>query len=312
MKTLEHLRAKIETASDMQSVVKTMKTLAAVSIRQYERAAEALTQYNQTVELGFQIVLRDTGHGDLLFATDAPQTNRPTAVIVFGTDQGMCGQFNERIATTVQDAYHRAVHQQDDTGDIHADRDAAWSVLAVGARVAGHLKEMGLPPRQTFNVPASVSEITPLVQDLLLAVQRWRDTAEIAELLVFHNRRGVGAAASPNRMTLLPIGAERYRRWSHQRWQSNSLPTFTMDRRRLLSCVVRQYLFVSLYRSCAESLSSENASRIAAMQVAEKSIRDRLEELKRSFNQIRQTAITEELLDVVSGFEALRGTDELS
>ncbi|QDV42465.1 ATP synthase gamma chain [Stieleria neptunia] len=306
MNTLEHLRAKIETATDMQSVVKTMKTLAAVSIRQYERAADALAQYNQTVEMGFQIVLRDTGHGDLLFAADAHRATR-TGAIVFGTDQGMCGQFNERIATTVLAAHERSVADENRSRSHSGQGSGAWKVLAVGTRVEGHLKEIGLAPERTLSIPASVSEITPLVQDLLLAVQHWREQSEISRLLVFYNRRSVGAASLPNQLVLLPIGAERYRRWSQQRWQSSSLPTFTIDRRRLLSCIVRQYLFVSLYRSCAESLSSENASRIAAMQVAERSIQDRLDDLTRAFNQIRQTAITEELLDVVSGFEALSG-----
>ncbi|WP_372896795.1 F0F1 ATP synthase subunit gamma [Stieleria sp.] len=305
MNTLEHLRMKIETATDMQSVVKTMKTLAAVSIRQYERAADALSQYNQTVEMGFQIVLRDTGHGDLLFAADPHRSTR-TAAIVFGTDQGMCGQFNERIATTVLAEHEQSAAEERPTGsDSGQAFGQPWKVLAVGTRVEGHLKEMGLAPDQTLTVPASVSEITPLVQELLLTVQHWREQSEISRLLVFYNRRTVGAASLPNRLVLLPIGAERYRRWSHLRWQSTSLPAFTMDRRRLLSRIIRQYLFVSLYRSCAESLSSENASRIAAMQVAERSIQDRLDDLTRAFNQIRQTAITEELLDVVSGFEAL-------
>ena len=69
--------------------------------------------------------------------------------------------------------------------------------------------------------------------------------------------------------------------------------------------MVRQYLFVSLFQACAESLASENASRIAAMQAAEKNIEERLEELQGQYNHLRQTAITEELLDVVTGFEAL-------
>lgn len=77
------------------------------------------------------------------------------------------------------------------------------------------------------------------------------------------------------------------------------------DRRRAMSRLVQHYLFVSLFRACAESLASENASRIAAMQAAEKNIEERLDELHGVFNQLRQDAITEELIDIVAGFEAL-------
>ena len=72
-----------------------------------------------------------------------------------------------------------------------------------------------------------------------------------------------------------------------------------------LLAFVREYLFVSLFRACAESLASENASRLAAMQRAEKNIDELLEDLNRTFHRLRQSGIDEELFDVISGFEAL-------
>ena len=74
-----------------------------------------------------------------------------------------------------------------------------------------------------------------------------------------------------------------------------------------LRALVGEYLFISLFRACAESLASENASRLAAMERADKNIHDLLEQLHGSFHQLRQTGIDEELFDVISGFEALGG-----
>ena len=65
---------------------------------------------------------------------------------------------------------------------------------------------------------------------------------------------------------------------------------------------------MSLFRACAESLASENASRLAAMDRAEKNIKDLLETLQSSFHSLRQSGIDEELFDVTSGFEALVGS----
>ena len=79
-------------------------------------------------------------------------------------------------------------------------------------------------------------------------------------------------------------------------------------REQTLRALVREYLFVSLFRACAESLASENASRLAAMQRAEKNIDELLEDLNRTFHRLRQSGIDEELFDVVSGFEALAGS----
>jgi len=74
-----------------------------------------------------------------------------------------------------------------------------------------------------------------------------------------------------------------------------------------LRALIREYLFISLFRACAESLASENASRLAAMERAEQNINELLETLHGTFHRLRQAGIDEELFDVVSGFEALAG-----
>ena len=79
-----------------------------------------------------------------------------------------------------------------------------------------------------------------------------------------------------------------------------------MNPDRLFSALVRQYLFVSLYRAYTESMASENGARLSSMQAAEKNIQERLEELTAMHRQQRQESITSELLDIVSGFEALK------
>jgi len=83
------------------------------------------------------------------------------------------------------------------------------------------------------------------------------------------------------------------------------VPIFRMDCNRLFSSLIREYLFVSLYRAFAESLASENASRLASMQNAEKNIEEQMQDLNVQFHRTRQMTITEELLDIVAGFEAL-------
>ena len=73
-----------------------------------------------------------------------------------------------------------------------------------------------------------------------------------------------------------------------------------------LQSLIHEYLFIALFRACAESFASENASRLAAMQRADKNIDELLETLYTTFHRQRQGSIDEELFDVGSGFEALR------
>ena len=78
-----------------------------------------------------------------------------------------------------------------------------------------------------------------------------------------------------------------------------------MDRQQLMRALIRQHLFVLLFRAFAESLASENAARLTSMQSAEQNIEDRLQLLTQEYHGLRQNSITSELLDIVSGFEVL-------
>lgn len=292
MQTLESLRRNIDSSQEMQSIVTTMKTLAAVSIRRYEAAVEALTDYNRTIEMGFQILFRDRPLSAA--ATGAPGAG--IGAVVFGSNQGLCGQFNDEMASFALRAMRRS--------ETAAQK---WAFLTVGMRMHGRLQEAGAQIDDAFDLPSSISGITPLVQNLLTRIETWRPQREIGRVLVFYNMRTSAASYRSHRIQLLPIEPSRLEDWRTRDWPSRLLPTFRMDRNQLFSLLIRQYLFVALYRACAESMASENASRIASMQAAEKNIEERLEKLRRSYQQQRQTSITEELLDVVTGFEALRG-----
>ncbi len=78
-----------------------------------------------------------------------------------------------------------------------------------------------------------------------------------------------------------------------------------MDTERLFHSLIREYLFGSLFAAFAESLASENAARLASMQVAERNIEDRMKSLTAEFHRSRQDAVTSDLLDIVSASEAL-------
>jgi F-type H+-transporting ATPase subunit gamma len=103
---------------------------------------------------------------------------------------------------------------------------------------------------------------------------------------------------------LLPLDAHWEHRLAHLSWPTKSLPEVIGPKKETLSALVREYLFVSLFKACAESLASENASRLAAMQRAEKNIDEMVEALNQKFRRQRQTSIDEELFDVLSGYEA--------
>ena len=295
MQTTEDLKRRIRSAEDLLGVVKTMKALAATSIRQYQRAVESLAEYYRTVELGLQIVLRKSRE------TPAPTGAKAAwlGAIVFGTDQGLCGQFNHLIAGHALDEMRK-------TGVPAENR----IIIAVGLRVADLLEDSGQKVFEVLSPPGSTAGITPMVQDITVLLEDWRFKRQIGQMHLFYHEYLSGASYRPMSLRILPVGEAWLTDLKRRKWESRTLPVFTMEWENLFRALIGEYLFVCIYRAFANSLASENASRLAAMQSAEKNIEERLEELFMQFHRQRQMTITEELLDIVSGFEALGGRRE--
>jgi F-type H+-transporting ATPase subunit gamma len=109
----------------------------------------------------------------------------------------------------------------------------------------------------------------------------------------------------PISQRLLPLDDAWRKKLAELPWPGESLPEVIGSDTATLQALIREYLFVSFFRACAESLASENASRLAAMQRADKNIGELLDDLNGIFHRLRQSGIDEELFDVISGFEAL-------
>jgi F-type H+-transporting ATPase subunit gamma len=289
--TTASLSRKISSAGDLQSVVRTMKALAASSIGQYEKSVRALGDYYRTVELGLGACFRAS-------KVVAPIANRKQkkdtvaiGAVVFGSDQGLVGQFNDVIA--------------DFAVKTLAALPGKPEVWAVGERVHARLTDAGLKPMGLFAVPNSVQAITPLVGQIQIESEARRAKGEYARLYIFHNRPKSGALYEPVSQRLLPLDAAWQKGLAEVPWPTKVLPEVMCSDTVTLRALIREYLFISLFRACAESLASENASRLAAMERADKNIDELLETLHGTFHRIRQAGIDEELFDVIAGFEAL-------
>ena len=291
--TTSSLRRKIASAGDLQSVVRTMKALAASSIGQYEKSVEALADYYRTVELGLGACFRESELATIASESEGPTDADTIGAVVFGSDQGLVGRFNEVVA--------------DYTIKTLAAMPGKPKVWAVGERVHARLTDAGVPLMGLFTVPTSVQAITALVGKIQIESESRRAKGDYARLYVFHNRPQSGALYEPVSQRLLPLDALWQQELAKVRWPTGNLPEVLSGGSETLRALVREYLFISLFRACAESLASENASRLAAMERADRNIGDLLEELHGSFHRLRQSGIDEELFDVVSGFEALIG-----
>jgi F-type H+-transporting ATPase subunit gamma len=285
MPTLQNLQRQIKSAADLHKVVRTMKALAAVSIRQYEQAVQALEGYAGTVELGLQAVLRQRP------LARNPERIGDTVVLLLGSDQGMAGRFNEAIIDFA------AEQLAGTTGPIRF-----W---VAGQKAAGGVQECFGEVTKQFSLPSSAQTITPVVQEVLLRFEALRRQAGDCRLLLLHNFPQGGASYGQRRLLLLPPEACWLEEIAGKSWRGRPLPLFRASWEELFSALISEYLFVSLFSGFAFSLAAENAARLAAMQRAEKNIEELQVDLSSRYHSLRQNVATEELFDIISGFEAL-------
>jgi F-type H+-transporting ATPase subunit gamma len=290
MDTLENLRRKLEGAEDIKSVVRTMKAMAASNIGQYEMAVISLGEYYRTVALGITGYLMEEKI-DTIETLKELQRNEEKLIcgIVFGSDQGLVGQFNDSLADFVSKSLHALPGKKE--------------IWAVGERIQLLLSDSGFTTAKLFPVPGSVNAITPLIGQILVKSEERNEKGR--EVYIFHNQPKPGSGYEPVIQQLLPLDEKWRNKIGEVKWPTKTPPQVLGSAKPTLLALISGYLFVSLFKACAESLASENASRLAAMQRAEKNIDDLLDDLSHKFHRLRQSTIDEELFDVVSGFEAL-------
>ena len=288
MQTLEALGKKIHTAHDLLGVVKTMKSLAVVSIRQYERAVESLEAYRRVIDTGWRVLLRSGVEGI------RERRIRGAVCMVIASDQGMCGQFNEAV---LNHALAQAPEFAKDASEL-----VFWTF---GEKLRGAIEDAGYPDQGHFPAPGSLSAIHDQVREVIQRIERWRLEQGTECFYLCHNVVSEGGGYRQVCTRLLPLNRAWALSHAKEKWPNRCIPMIGLPEDLMFKHLFRQYLFVSLFRAFAQSLASENAARLMAMQAAEKNILELTEGLQAGFRELRQAAITDELLDIISGFEAL-------
>jgi len=287
--TLETLSRRTATLTSIRGIVHTMKTMSAINAVPYEHAARSVEAYHQTVLSGLRAFVAKTGPVAMPVSVQAERI-----LVVFGSDHGLCGNYNEVLAERVK---------------TEASRMAGGPrVLCVGARMSDALSDQGLSPEVTFLPPASADGIGRLASDIVTRLDEIGGGdihSRISVTLAFTRRAAKGqreAVVSP----LLPLSPSLLSDPGQAGWRSRSLPDYTMPAVPLLAALLRNHIFASVFHASAEAMVTENAARLALMQQAEQAVDDRLDEVGGQFRLVRQDEITNELMDIIIGFEALK------
>lgn len=289
--SLQDLQRRIESATELHSITRTMRSLAAVNLRHHDMAARSIAAYEAVIADGLQAALRDGALERL--PDDEPGVDAPTAVIVFGSNQGLCGPINRHVVVRAVDELER------------------WPtvalVVAVGERLAAELELVGCRVAATWDLPGTAEGIAPRAEHLLTRADEWRIQRGVRRIQLVHPiSADTSRTYEPTAQRLTPTDRRWLARLATRTWRSRSLPTWTLGWDRLVAELIREATLVHLHHAFAQTMVAVAASRLAAMETAQHDIEDRLDQLRSHHQELRQAQITEELFDIVSGFEVLR------
>lgn len=291
MQNLHSLKKRISSTESLQSIVTTMKAHASANIAQFEHAADASMIYRSVLDKALYVAL-SADQGSAQVALQETK-NGNTIHIVFGSDHGLAGRFNERMASFA-------------LGKIPTDKKHV--VIVVGKQIHDRL-DNHFAINASFPVPQTEDGIIPIVQRILFKVDQLRDEAPVGKILLYYSKMLESSIMREETTLLFPVDLASLSKKTFK-WDSNSIPTILMNREDLIRDLLKQYFFLTLYRSFCHSLVSENTSRIASMNSAEKAIEERLLELNLLYRTERQTNITEEISDVISGFKSIKNKNK--
>jgi F-type H+-transporting ATPase subunit gamma len=275
MEQLPRLQARISSLRELRDLVRALRALAASHVQEAQGALDGIRRYVEVVEDAI------AEGAALLPETDGPPPSplppSASALIVICSEHGFAGAYNERLLD-------RAV----------IERRERQALVVIGRRGAALAAERGLDVDRSFAMATHVGGVlgvTRRVADYLAAVPT-------ADVVYASYRRGSDVEEEIRR--ILPLdpallaGAER-----------RSSPLHHLAPDALLQSLAGEYLFAEITRAVMESLASENSSRLRVMEMADHNIGDKLESLRRTENTLRQESVTSELLDVVTGSEAI-------
>lgn len=289
---VESLRERIASAESLHSIVETMRTLATVNIRRANQAAASSREYLRTVHIALYVALRGYRGG----GRDRSLEKGVPTLLVLSSNQGLCGSFNERVATHALNVGEVLAR------DLGADF-AAMPNVCVGYRGADRLTSAGANVVAFFDAPSSVEAVGPLVRGIYQAVSDHLQPGR--RLIAIYNRPTSAGGIAESVVQLLPFEPARWRTLPDGEPPFATIPiTPRGSGVAVLFELVRELLYIDLYRILVESFAAENAARLFSMQGATENIETLLADLNAAYREARQDAITNELMDILAGMLA--------
>jgi F-type H+-transporting ATPase subunit gamma len=289
--SLEALQRKIKTTSELREIVNTMKTLSSASILQYEQANISLKSYRRNLRDAFHALVQQKG----LPPIAKIRGEEKHLHIIIGSDNGMVGKFNRELMQAVsKDMQKQKIPSQQ------------AFFLCVGKRITMLAEQQKLPILAQYAIANSIKTVNILAENLILRLDNIMALQKISHVNVWFHKRSKNGSVKIEKRQMIPFNNSGLEELKKKPWETNNLPMLPHDTHRLFSALVRESLIITITGAINYSLAAEHFTRMTNMQNAEKNIDENLAILDQKYQQKRQEQITDELIDIISGAEAIK------
>ncbi len=289
--TIEALKKRIKVTEDLREIVGTMKALSSVSILQYEQANTALAQYRRNLQDAFQALIKQGGLPNMGEKSEQGKQ----LVILIGTDNGMVGKFNKEILDKAKvDLKKQGVSLKNTL------------FLTIGKRIGGLAAQSNLKLYAKYAVANSVKMVNTIAETVIMKIDEATRKEHITSVCVWYHKRNKNEPVSLQKQQIIPFDFAAYQKLKEKPWGTNNLPLIPIERKQMFAALLNEYLTIALASQLNYSLAAEHYTRMTNMQNAEKNIDESLEQMNLEYQQERQENITDELIDVISGAEAVK------
>ncbi len=286
MASLRAIRSRIKSVKGTQKITKAMKMVAAAKLRRAQDAALRARPYAEALDA--MLSRLTAGEADASHPLLASRPVKKVEVLVMTSDRGLCGGFNSNIIRRLQ----RFIVD-------HGDQYEVIRVSTIGRRGRDFAKKRGLAVRAEFSGKADYNNAAAVSQDLVAQFTG----GEADAVFLLYNRFQSALVQKVTLTQLLPIQPE-----SSESGGQGAAADFAYEPSRdaVLEQLLPKHLTMQLWRAMLESEASEHGARMTAMDSATKNAKEMVARLTLMYNRARQAAITKELMEIVSGAEALK------
>jgi len=288
MPSLKEVKNRINSVNSTKKITSAMKMVASAKLHSARKAIESMRPYESRLNrimAGFVSAIE----GDIAspYATERPVQR--IAFVVYSSNSGLCGGFNSNIVRELKSALD----------DCRAKGIEVEGIYPVGKKACDAVKKMGYDKAPDLSDLADHPAYTPAAELAQSLMDKFAAGTIDKAVLIYHHFKSAGTQVL-TRETFLPVSLN-FEQKSEDKSGFNADYIVEPDKATLLVRLVPKALHLKVFTALLDSVASEHAARVVAMQVATDNADDLLQELTLQYNKTRQQAITSELLDIVGG-----------